>query len=88
MKLKDQFIVRQIAGTWIAVPIGERVAETKGLLSLSETGVFLWKLLQEDITFEELISALTDEFDVTGETAEKDISAFINGLEEKGIIIK
>lgn len=88
MKLKDQFVVRQIAGTWVAVPIGERTAEVNGLLSLSETGVFLWEKLQQDVTFEDLLTAIVGEFDVAAETAEKDICAFIESLDEKDLIIK
>lgn len=87
MRLKDGFIIRRITDTWVAVPVGERTNEMNGLLSLSESGAFLWEKLQQDVTLEKLVSALISEFDVGAETAEQDISAFINSLDEKGLII-
>ena len=38
MKVKDGFLLRQVAGAWMAVPVGERLAQVRGLISLNETG--------------------------------------------------
>lgn len=45
IKMKDGFIVRQIADSWVAVPTGERADDVSGLISLSESGAFLWDCL-------------------------------------------
>ncbi len=88
MKLKDGFIVRQIAGSWVAVPVGERTSEMRGLISLSETGAFLWEHLKQDTSFENLLNFLTGEYDVDTETAKKDIRVFLDSLDEKDLILR
>ncbi len=71
MKLKDGFILRNIADSWIVAPLGERVVEFNGLLSLNETGAFLWKQLENDYDKDNLCTALMNEFEVDELTAKK-----------------
>ena len=47
MKVKDGFLLRQVAGAWMAVPVGERLAQVRGLISLNETGASIWRLLEQ-----------------------------------------
>ena len=42
MKIKDGFAKRNIAGSDIVVPIGENAKEFNGMITLNETGGFLW----------------------------------------------
>jgi hypothetical protein len=86
MKIKDGFMLREIAGTWIVVPIGQRVVEFNGLMTLSETGAVLWKKLEAGSTMDELAAAILDEYDVDEETAMADIQEFVAAVSEKGLI--
>lgn len=38
MKIKKDFMLREIVGTWIVVPLGERVVDFNGMVTLNETG--------------------------------------------------
>ena len=74
MKVKDGFLLRQVAGAWMAVPVGERLAQVRGLISLNETGASIWRLLEEGCrTEEELVSALRP---VVGWTPSPDLPLF------------
>jgi hypothetical protein len=85
MKLKDGFMLREIAGTWIVVPIGQRVVEFNGLMTLSESGAFLWKKLEKGADKEELIDAVLAEYDIDRNTADGDVAEFIALISEKGL---
>jgi len=86
MKLKSDFMLREIAGTWLVVPLGNRVVDFNGLITLSETGAFLWKLLQDGKEDKEaLVAALLEEYDVDRETAEADVTDFLDQLEKESI---
>lgn len=87
MKIKDGFIIREIAGTWIVVPIRQRVVEFNGLLTLSETGVFLWHYLDKESTKEDLVSAIVEDYDIDELTANSDVEEFINQLKEKELLV-
>lgn len=87
MKIKPGFLLREIAGSWIVVPIGQRVVEFNGLLSLSESGALLWHKLEKEVEKEEeLVNALTEEYDIDVETAKEDVREFISSIRERGLI--
>lgn len=55
-------------------------AEINGIFLLTETGAFLWKLIESGTPENELANKLTEEFDVPPETAQKDLDNFIKKL--------
>ncbi|MBR3796809.1 MAG: PqqD family protein [Clostridia bacterium] len=85
MKLKDGFILSRIAGKVVAVPtVGD--LDLNMMISLNETGAFLWEKLQNDVSEEELVCALLQEYDVDEATARRSVTAFVFKLKENGII--
>ena len=68
------------------VAVGEAVKEFNGVINLNETGAFLWKILQEGATEEQLLNALLEEYEVEKELAEKDVKAFVAKLTEAKLI--
>lgn len=86
MKIKDGFILREVAGSFIVVAVGEAVKEFNGIINLNETGAVLWKILEKGATKEQLVKALLAEYDVDETTAEKDVSAFIEKLQEAKLV--
>jgi len=84
MKIKSGFVVRKIADSYMAIPVSVRSADVSGVIALSETGAFLWKLLEKDFSQGELICRLRDEFDVSLEIAERDVKVFLHQLTERG----
>ncbi len=86
MKIKDGFILREVAGSYIVVAVGAAVKEFNGVINLNETGAFLWKQLEKGCTEEELTGALLSEYEVEEEIAKKDAKSFIEKLTEAGLI--
>lgn len=86
MKIKDGFVVRKIANEWVAVPVGTRTAEFSGLISLSDTGKFLWEQLKDDKTEDELVAALTHAYEVDEQTARNDIQDYIVYLKDNKLV--
>ena len=86
MKIKSGFILREVAGNYIVVAVGEAVKELNGVINLNETGALLWKELEKGANEEELKKVLLSEYDVTEEIAEKDVKAFISSLEKANLI--
>lgn len=86
MKISEDYIIRQIAGEYIVVPTGKAAVKLNGLINLNETGAFLWKLLQEGASKEELLSGLLSEYDADEETAKADLEEFLDRLSAEGIL--
>lgn len=86
MKIKSGFVLKEIAGSFIVVSVGERVKEFNGVITLNETGVLLWKKLESGATEEELVKAILSEYDVDEATAKADVSGFVNKLKEANLL--
>lgn len=88
MRVDKEFVLREIAGDYIIIPTGETVLEFNGLITVNEVGVDIWKMLQEDVTFEDLVKGILDEYDVEEEVAREDIQEFLDTLINGGILAK
>ena len=86
MKIKDGFILREVAGSYLVVAVGNAVKEFGGIVNLNKTGAFLWRLLEKSSTESEMVDALLNEYEVDRETAEKDVKAFVEKLTEAKLV--
>ncbi len=86
MKIKSGFILREVAGSYIVVAVGEAVKNFNGVINLNETGAILWQRLQEGCDEEGLVKALLSEYEVEKDLAQKDVKNFIAKLTEAGLI--
>lgn len=85
MKIKEGFILRNVAGSFVVVPIGDATIDFNGMMNLNETGAFLFEKMIDGTTREDLIKALTDEYEVDDETAAKDVDLFIEKVEKEDL---
>ena len=86
MKLKQGFILRQVAETWVVVPVGNAAVEFPGMINLNETGAVLWKALEQGADRETLAAALTAEYDVSTAQALEDVEDFLKILTQAGCL--
>ena len=86
MKIKKEFITRTIAGETVVVPTGAAAARLNGMITLNDTGAFIWKFLQEEHTKEELLAAMLEEFEVDEACVREDIEGFTGVLMEQGML--
>lgn len=87
MKIKDGFMLREVAGQWVVVPFGESVVEINGIVTLSSSAALLWKELEKGVeNCAELADALCAEYSIDRETALADSEEFVGNLKSKGLI--
>ena len=86
MIIKKELIKREIAGDTILVPVGKTVFDSNGLFVMNELATFIWDLLPQVETEEQICRAVLDEYDVTEEEASKDVSEFLAKLKQMEII--
>lgn len=85
MKIADGFLLKTVAGKNIVVSVGAEV-NFNGMLTLNDTGVYLWNLLQKDTTKDDILNKMLEEYDVSEEIASADIDAFIQKLRQANIL--
>jgi hypothetical protein len=86
VKIKEGFIVRKIADTNIVVPIGDNIADFNGFISLNETALFLWKKIAGGTDLSQLANDMTQEYEISMETAQKDIKRFLERLKRADML--
>ena len=86
MKIKENFVLRKIAGTHVVLALGEATVDFNGLLTLNETGLMLWKLIEEGSDREALAKALTEEYEVSFDEALADVDEYLKKLSEAGCL--
>lgn len=86
MKINKEYVLREIAGDYIIIPVGKTVLEFNGLITVNEVGVFLWKMLQEEVTMDDLVKAVLSEYEVEEAVARADIQEFLDKLTEAGVL--
>ena len=86
MKIKKELIKREIAGDTILVPVNETVYDSNGLFVLNELASFIWDMLPNVNSEEEIVDAILNEYEVEKEEAEKDIKEFMEKLQKMEII--
>ena len=84
MKLKKDLVLRQIADIWVVMPLGDTMLDLSGMLSLNETGAFLWECLERGADQEKLLADITAEYEVDPEEAKRDIADFLEKLRKSG----
>ncbi len=82
------FEIVDIADEHVAVPVGEEAKSFHGVVALSGAAAFLLKKLETPKSQEELLTLLTQEYDVAPELAKEDIGKLIRTLSEMGIILE
>ena len=84
MKIKDGFVIRQVGGEHVVVPVGERSKEFHGMNNMNETGAFLWNFFTAEQTIEEGVDVLCAEYNVDRAVAETDVNRFADILQRNG----
>ena len=62
MKINKNFALRNVANTWVVLPLAEKTVDFNGMLKLNESGVLLWKQLEQGAERESLADLLVNEF--------------------------
>ena len=85
MKIKDGYILSEVAGTTVVVPINPDHT-FRSMLKLNGTGKLLWERLVQGATEEELTALIVAEYEIDAATAEADVARFLSSLRERGVI--
>ena len=81
-----QFILRDIVGETVLVPINESTSNFNGLITVNELGKFIWENLESSKDEEDLLHKILEEYEVEEKEAEKDLDEFLDKLRQVDII--
>lgn len=86
MKIKKGFMLRNVGNKNVVVAIGAASLELNGLITLNDTGAFIWKMLQKGCEYNDILNAILKEFDTDEETAKQGIDAFLEEVKNAKLL--
>ena len=85
MKIKEGFVVREIAGQSFVVALGSASKTLNGMIKLNESARVIWDMMAKGMDKKEILEELLKIYDVEASQAEKDYDALISVLKEAGV---
>lgn len=87
MKLKYNFVTNEVADRIIAVAVGDDLQKFNGFIKMNGTGAFIFNMLKNDVTEEEIIKAMSAEYtDATEAEITETVKDFVGQLNEAGVV--
>ena len=87
MRIKDGFVLREVAGQNMVIATGEASKNFHGMIKLNSTGKDIWQGLQEGLSEEEIIERLREKYQVDAERAGQDVKEFLNKMIEMEFMV-
>ncbi len=87
MKLKYQFMIQKVGDHYMAVDVSGDKSDFKGIIKLNETGKFIFECLKEDVSVDDLITKVMNEFNGNKEEVESGVREYCQTLQDKGLLL-
>ncbi len=88
MERNPDYLLREVAGRLVLVPVGKATRDFPGMITTNETGKFLWEALEQHRELDALVEAVCDKYQVSQEQARKDVQHFVEIRQTVGAISK
>jgi methyltransferase-like protein len=75
-------VARKTGSEYVLVPVASNIADMNSVFILNETGVFIWEHIDGARSVDEIIAALTEEYDIDPPAARNDTMAFIESIKD------
>ena len=86
MKIREGFVLRNVADEHMVMPTGENVGKFGGAVVLSDVAAFAFEQLRRPVSREDLLSLILAEYDVDAETAAADLDALLAQFREMNLL--
>lgn len=88
MNIKPGFILRNVCGENVIVSEGLENIDFSQIISMNETAAAMWRAVVDldAFTLQDMVSAVTEEYEVTEEEARKDAENLLKQWIEIGLV--
>ena len=86
MKIKQGFVMRDVAGQAVAIATGEASKSFHGMVKLNDTGAVIWNGIEKGLDEAEIAGQLAASYDVEVGQALKDVESFIARMRDAGLV--
>ncbi len=84
--MKSGFVMREVAGQYVVIAIGEASKTFHGMIKLNSTGKDIWEGLESGFEEQQIVELLMDKYQVSQEQVREDVQEFLKQMKEVGIL--
>lgn len=85
MKIKEGFVLREVAGSAVVMNVGGELSFNK-MITLNESGVIIWRCIEKGLAPDAIADELCSVYEVEKATALGDVNSFIAKMKELAVI--
>ena len=82
----DNLMARNIAGETLIVPIRNSIGDLNSIYTLNEVGARVWQMIDGRTPVQEIVGAISREYDVTIDEAAVDVVELLDSMTEAGLV--
>lgn len=86
MKIKDGFVMRDVAGQTVIIATGKASETFRGMIKLNKTGKDIWQLMENGLSVEEIIGNMHIKYEMDISKIKIDVERMISVMIEYGIL--
>ena len=87
MRLKEGFVLRDVAGQAVVIATGEASKDFHGMVKLNETGRLVWLGLAKGLSDQQIADQIVEAYDVSSEQALLDVAALVDKIDQAGFLV-
>ena len=88
MKIKENYVMREVAGQAIVIAIGEESGRFKGMINLNRAGRDVWTCLKNGMDLNETVKEIVDKYEVDSNIVAQDVEKMVDKLYKVGVLEK
>jgi hypothetical protein len=86
LKIKDGFLLRQVAGSWIVIPFGANVVAFNAVISLNDTGALIWENIASGKNKKDIVDLLVSQYETAREIVASDYDELIEQMRAANLL--
>ena len=86
MKIKNGFVMRELAGEYVVIALGDASKIFNGIIKLNDTGKIIWEMLSQGAEQDTIVDAILKEYNAESAKVEADVARFIETLKGANIL--
>lgn len=86
-QIRPGVVLAKACGEYLLLATLEACQHCPYVYQINETAAFLWKLLEQQLTEEEIVAEVAAVYEAPEEAVCRDFRQFVNDLQEKGYLL-
>lgn len=86
MKIKEGFILKDVAGSKIVIATGEQRMNFNGVITFNEVGADIFNLLDGNNSVEDIVTKISSDYNVPCEVVKADVETLIEKMKKHNLI--